>query len=220
MPRLLRYNLAPSLNGLIASLPGYTHSWIVDDATIDFAALFAEFDTFVMGRRTYETFLSMPAEENLLAGRPRESVVVVSRSVPNPSSEGHGGGDGKTGEEGGRRRWWEDVTVVSEDVVGYVRKLKEDESKKKDIWLMGGGGLARELLKAGLVDTVEAAIMPVIVERGVGIFGEEEAWRGLGSGEEHGREGAEESRYWRLTLESVERKETGILMTRYKVLYS
>ncbi|KAL1839222.1 hypothetical protein VTJ49DRAFT_1740 [Mycothermus thermophilus] len=209
MPRLLRYNLAPSLNGLIASLPHYDVPWIVDDPTIDFAALYAEFDTFLMGRRTYETFLAM-GSDNPLAGRPRESVVVFSRSVPPSATEG--GGDGKV-------RWWEQVTVVSGNAAEYVRRLKDGAGK--DIWLMGGGGLARELLRAGLVDVVEAAIMPVIVGRGVGMFGEEECWKRIGSSEAaEERDGEEgEARDWKLVLESVEKKESGILMTKYRVVY-
>jgi riboflavin biosynthesis pyrimidine reductase len=75
---------------------------------------------------------------------------------------------------------------------------------------MGGGELAGLLLRAGLVDVVEAAIMPVIVPNGVGMFGE-----GMLAGDGDGRE----ERGWKLVLEDVERKETGILMTRYRVVY-
>ncbi len=37
----------------------------------------------------------------------------------------------------------------------------------KDIWLFGGGSLFRSLLDAGLVDTVEVAIMPVLLGGGI-----------------------------------------------------
>ncbi|KAL2268009.1 hypothetical protein VTJ83DRAFT_2855 [Remersonia thermophila] len=198
MPRLLRYNFAPSLNGLIASLPRYDVPWIVDDPTVDFPALYSQFDTFIMGRRTYEGFLAMGAD-NPLAGRPRENVAVFSKSAE--AKEGTGG--------------WGQVTVVGGDAAEYVRRLKQEEGKK-DIWLMGGGGLARELLRAGLVDVVEAAIMPVIVGRGVGMFGEEAAWK-AGEEQVNGEEG--DGQFWRLVLEGVEKKETGILMTRYRVVY-
>jgi dihydrofolate reductase len=36
----------------------------------------------------------------------------------------------------------------------------------KDIWLFGGGELFRTLLEAGLVDTVEPAIVPVLLGDG------------------------------------------------------
>jgi dihydrofolate reductase len=37
----------------------------------------------------------------------------------------------------------------------------------RDIWLFGGGTLCRLLLDAGLVDTIEVAVMPVILGTGV-----------------------------------------------------
>jgi hypothetical protein len=36
----------------------------------------------------------------------------------------------------------------------------------RDIWLFGGGALCRSLLDAGLVDTVEVAVMPVLLGSG------------------------------------------------------
>ena len=37
----------------------------------------------------------------------------------------------------------------------------------KDVWLFGGGGLFRSLLRARLVDTIEVAIMPVLLGGGI-----------------------------------------------------
>ncbi|KXX74109.1 Uncharacterized protein YwjB [Madurella mycetomatis] len=157
---LLRYNLAPTLNGLVASAPApgsldaNTTPWIVDDPTIDFDALYAEFSTFIMGRKTYETFLSL--SPNPLAGRDKGSVVVFTR---NP---------------GKKREWEGSITVVDGDVADYVRKLRQEKGKK-DIWLMGGGEVAGLLMRAGLVDTVEAAIMPAVAVTaggGMNMFGE------------------------------------------------
>src|SRR5688572_9657920 len=53
MSRRLRYQVAVSLDGFIAG-PNGEYDWIVMDPSIDFAALFKEFDTAVMGRKTYE----------------------------------------------------------------------------------------------------------------------------------------------------------------------
>ncbi len=49
--RRLRYQVATSLDGYIAG-PNGDFDWIVTDPDIDFAALFAQFDTAVMGRKT------------------------------------------------------------------------------------------------------------------------------------------------------------------------
>ncbi|NIP57544.1 MAG: dihydrofolate reductase, partial [Gemmatimonadetes bacterium] len=46
-----------------------------------------------------------------------------------------------------------------------VERLRASEGK--DIWLFGGGRLFRSLVDAGLVDTVEVAIVPVLLGDGV-----------------------------------------------------
>src|SRR5688572_17894414 len=51
--RRIRYRVACSLDGYIAG-PNGEFDWIVSDPEMDFAALFKQFDTFIMGRRTYE----------------------------------------------------------------------------------------------------------------------------------------------------------------------
>ena len=51
--RRLRYQVASSLDGFIATEDG-GYDWIPMDPEIDFGALFAQFDTLVMGRKTYE----------------------------------------------------------------------------------------------------------------------------------------------------------------------
>ena len=46
-----------------------------------------------------------------------------------------------------------------------VARLKREPGK--DLWLFGGGVLARSLFDAGLVDTVEVAVMPVLLGGGI-----------------------------------------------------
>ena len=46
-----------------------------------------------------------------------------------------------------------------------VKSLKEKPGR--DIWLFGGGSLFRSLLDAGVVDSVEIAVMPVLLGNGV-----------------------------------------------------
>ena len=40
----------------------------------------------------------------------------------------------------------------------------------KGIWLMGGGELTREFLKADLVDAVDVSIMPTLLGAGIPLF--------------------------------------------------
>ena len=57
------------------------------------------------------------------------------------------------------------VRIVDTSPVDTVRELKQKPGK--DIWLFGGGSMFRTLADAGLVDTVEVAIMPVLLSQGV-----------------------------------------------------
>jgi dihydrofolate reductase len=50
--RRIRYAVATSLDGYIAG-PNGEADWIIMDPDIDFGAIFNEFDTFLMGRRTF-----------------------------------------------------------------------------------------------------------------------------------------------------------------------
>jgi dihydrofolate reductase len=57
------------------------------------------------------------------------------------------------------------VTVVTdrpEETVAHLRK-----QSGKDIWLFGGGSLFRSLAEAKLVDTVEVAVIPILLGEGV-----------------------------------------------------
>lgn len=140
--RRLRYNVAISLDGFIAP-PDESTDWIVEDDNIDFDALYAQFDTFVMGRKTYQCMFAM-GEQNPLRKHDKESLIVFSRTL---KREDHPG-----------------VTLVSADFTGYIAELKNGEGR--DIWLLGGGQLAGPCLDAGILDTVETAIMPVLLRKG------------------------------------------------------
>ena len=77
MTRRLRYQVAVSLDGFIAG-PNGDYDWIVMDPAIDFAALYAEFDTAVMGRKTYEVLTAQGGH----GAMPGLDVVVFSRTLP------------------------------------------------------------------------------------------------------------------------------------------
>jgi dihydrofolate reductase len=134
-----------SLDGFIAG-PNGEYDWIVHDPAIDFAAMFAQYDTLLMGRRTYEIASVRAALWPDLG----HSWIVVSRTL---KPEEHPG-----------------VTILSSDVQDAVAALKAQPGK--DIWLMGGGILFRALLDAGLVDTVEVAVMPVMLGSGTPLLPE------------------------------------------------
>lgn len=51
--RKIRYLVAMGVDGYIAG-PNGEADWIDTDPEVDFAAIWAQFDAFLMGRRTYE----------------------------------------------------------------------------------------------------------------------------------------------------------------------
>jgi len=140
MSKRLRYQVAVSLDGFIAG-PHGEYDWIVMDPSVDFAALFKEFDTAVMGRKTYEVLTAQGGN----GAMPGLDVVVFSRTLPATAHPG--------------------VRIVNDDPREVVAALKARPGR--DIWLYGGGVLFRSLLDAGLVDTVEVAVVPVLLGAGV-----------------------------------------------------
>ena len=55
--------------------------------------------------------------------------------------------------------------ILSDNPKQVIDDLKSKEGK--DIWIFGGGSLFRSLLEADLVDSVEVAIMPVLLGGGI-----------------------------------------------------
>jgi dihydrofolate reductase len=140
--RRIRYAVAMSLDGYIAGPKGEA-DWIIMDPEIDFRALFEQFDTFLMWRRTFE-----PMARVRKGKTPGMKTFVFSRTL--------------------RQQDYPGVTIVAEGVEETVANLRAEPGK--DIWLFGGGSLFRTLLDAGLVDTVEVAIMPVLLGEGIALL--------------------------------------------------
>jgi dihydrofolate reductase len=138
--RLVRFGGAMSLDGYIAG-PHGEYDWIVMDPDIDFAGMMTQFDTFLIGRKTFEAMLRMG---NDVKSMPAVQNIVLSRTL--------------------RASDYPHVTV-SADAERVVTELRAKPGK--DIAIFGGGQLFRSLLAAGLVDRVEVSLIPILLGGGV-----------------------------------------------------
>jgi dihydrofolate reductase len=138
--RLVRYGGAMSLDGYIAG-PNGEYDWITMDPDIDFAAMMKRYDTFLIGRKTFD---AMGRMGNQSKSTPGIQNVVFSRTLKQTDYP---------------------KVLISDDAVSYVTELRKKPGK--DIALFGGGELFRSLLQAGLVDQVGVAVMPVLLGGGI-----------------------------------------------------
>ncbi|MBV8673565.1 MAG: dihydrofolate reductase, partial [Acidobacteriaceae bacterium] len=137
--------------GLGISLDGYIAR---PDGSVDFlfmpkdysmAPFLAPVDTAIMGRKTLEAGLRMTGGKFDNYGI---KCYVMSRSQPSGDRDGY------------------EITNHSPDaLIGELRK-----SPGKNIWMMGGGELARDFLKADLIDAMEIGMVPTLIGDGIPLF--------------------------------------------------
>lgn len=138
--RKVVYGGAMSLDGFIAG-PDGEYDWIVMDPDMDFAALMARFDTFLIGRKTFEVMRRMG---DAAPPAPGIRTIVCSRTLrPEDCPQ----------------------ATLSADAAQAVADLRARPGK--DIALFGGGELFRSLLAAGLVDQLHFNIVPVLLGGGI-----------------------------------------------------
>ena len=88
------------------------------------------------------------------------------------------------------------VEFVNEPVGSFVRRLRQQ--KGKNVWLMGGGELIADFLDAQAIDEFVISVVPVFIGDGIPLI-------------------ARRHRYVKLTLQSTERFEDGLVQLRYEV---
>jgi dihydrofolate reductase len=149
--------LGISLDGYIAR-PNGAVDFLFMPKDYSMGPFFTTVDTAIMGRKTLDAAVKMSggsykAIEKQFASTGRATgssmkAYVLSRTLP--PGERHG------------------LVFVNQspvELIGEIRKLPG-----KNIWLMGGGELAREFLKADLVDEVYIGVVPVLIGEGIPLF--------------------------------------------------
>jgi dihydrofolate reductase len=117
---------------------------------MDWAALWSQFDTLLMGCLTFEV---ANTRRNLFSGSGQQWIV-VSRTLKPKDNPG--------------------ITILSNGIAEAVTALKAQPGPQpqKDIWLMGGGILFRSMLDCGLVDAIDVNVMPVLLGSGIPLLPE------------------------------------------------
>jgi dihydrofolate reductase len=140
--RRVVYGVGISVDGYIARADGSV-DFLFMPKDYSMASFFKTIDAAILGRKTYEGGKKMGG-----FGGWKMEFYVMSRTLPEGEREG--------------------LKFTSEPPAELVRKLRK--KKGKNIWLMGGGKVAREFLKADLVDEIHLGVVPVLLGEGLPAF--------------------------------------------------
>lgn len=127
---------------------GWTWPYWHDDIGKSFVALMKDVDAFLLGRKTYVTHAN--AFEPMKPGDPFGDLMnppakyVVSRTLEKPI--------------------WRNTTIIRDDVVGAVRRLKEAPGGR--ILTDGSHQLVHALLQHDLVDELHLLLYPLLLGGG------------------------------------------------------
>ena len=142
--RKIILGLGISLDGYVARLNGAV-DFLFMPKDYSMGEFFASIDAAIMGRKTYAAALKM-------GGGGFDSMkieyYVFSHSLPPGKRDG--------------------LTFVNQSPAAFVKEMRKRPGKH--IWLMGGGELARDFLKADLVDELYVGVVPVLLGEGIPLF--------------------------------------------------
>src|SRR5579862_5641550 len=145
MPRKVILGFGMSIDGYIARRNGAIDFLVIDrEGEKIMADFFAGIDTTIMGRKTATGFVKM-LKSGEAPDMPGMATFVFSRRWKPGPREG--------------------FEVVSGSLTNFVRKLKRRPGK--NIYLGGGGELARSFLQEDLVDELFLGVGPVLLGDGI-----------------------------------------------------
>jgi dihydrofolate reductase len=138
--------MAISLDGFIASPDGSVH-WLeaYDPYEVGFGEFLGAVGAIVMGRRSYEQMLTFgPSPWD-----GKRTIVMTRRPLKDAAA----------------------ATTASAKPVEAIVDCLGAETTDGDVWVFGGGEVARAFLAAGRLDTLELCIVPHLIGQGIPLFG-------------------------------------------------
>ncbi len=144
--RKVIFSLANSLDNYIARKDGAI-DWILsgEEAASAMTEFWKTIDAVVIGRKTYEPVLKSGTPFPTFPGVKNYVLSHTLKESPDKN-----------------------VEIIEEDVAEFIHRLKTEEGK--DIFVMGGGLLAKPLFEANLIDEVGVTIHPVLLGSGIPLF--------------------------------------------------
>lgn len=134
--------IASSLDGYIARTSGAI-DWLFTDQDYGYSEFFAQIDTVIMGRKTYEQVLSFG--EYPYVGK---KSFVFSKTL-----------------QGKSHRY---VEFVGSNLIDFINTLRQSEGQ--DIWLVGGSEIVHFFMQNGFIDELILSIHPIVLGSGIPLF--------------------------------------------------
>lgn len=155
MPKLSVFNLV-TLDGYFAGAGGDISWHDVDAEFQEFAEKNSNSgNTLIFGRVTYELMASYWPSPDALRNDPivakgmsRSPKIVFSRTLAKAD--------------------WVNTRLVKNDMLGEVRKLKQQSGQ--DLTILGSGTIVAQLAQAGLIDEYQILVNPVVLGKGRTMF--------------------------------------------------
>lgn len=155
----IRYYVAASLDGFIAT-EDHDLSWLLQFGMTEFeesyTAFIADVGAMIMGATTYEWIRHEQPDE--WPYREHPVFVVSHRQFDAPEGA--------------------DVRFVSGDI-GEIADAAIDSATGRDVWAIGGGSIAGQLLESARLDELHVTLMPVLLGSGIPLVSTAEAFSSL-----------------------------------------
>lgn len=149
--RKMIYHVATTLDNYICHEDGSIDGFMPEgDHVTDYQESLKNYDTVIMGRKTYEFGYAYGLKPGQPA-YPHMKHYIFSKNLQFDNPD-------------------EKVEVVDGDATAFVKQLKAESGT--DIYLCGGGQFAGFMLEHRLIDTLIIKLNPVVFGKGISLFGD------------------------------------------------